>query len=166
VAKKFAPALAAGAGLLGGVAQAATYDWTFTGTGGSPSGSGQYEESGGIVTAVSGTFEGIAITGVLAPGYLGGSQDNKFPGGVFAFSLASATGGGWDNSALTDCGSGAALWQGFNGTNFVNGAANFGAYTVTLAAVPEPASAALLGVAIAGFLAANRRRARPLSPPA
>ena len=158
MAQKLAPALLAGAGLFGTGAQAATYDWTFTATGGSPAGSGQYTETGGVMTSITGIFDGIAITGLLAPGYEGTWQDNTFPGGGFAFSLASTSTGGWNNVGILDCGAGSADWAGYNGTAQLAGSA--GTYSVTL--VPEPATLGLFGVAVTGLLAGTRRRARRL----
>ena len=160
MSSKVTPYALAGISLFAGAAQAATYDWSFVSDGGlGPDGSGQFVESGGVVTSISGIFAGENITGLLASGYFGGSSpDNAVPltfDGL-GFSLANSVTLVGDNIKFMSSGP-AIMWMGYNGTAFVN--CNSGTFTAT--EVPEPASAALLGMALTGFLAAHRRRARP-----
>jgi hypothetical protein len=58
--------------LLPGTAKADSFDWTYQGTellsGVLSSGSGELDATDGIVTGISGTFNGLAITALVAPG--------------------------------------------------------------------------------------------------
>ena len=58
--------------LLPGAAKADSFDWTYQGidllNGVLSSGSGELDATDGIITGISGTFNGLAITALVAPG--------------------------------------------------------------------------------------------------
>jgi len=152
-------ASAMGFGLGATSAQATVYDWTYSNDSANigPS-SGQFTEISGVLTAISGTWGAATIGVLLAPGSYGGN-DNHFPvtlsgitftvGAGLAHSSTQVNfvydaGYGWGGNGYGDCGCGGT----FNAT-------------VHVAAVPEPASATILGAGLAGLLAAGRRRRRP-----
>jgi hypothetical protein len=58
--------------LLPGAAKADSFDWTYQGTdvlnGVLSSGSGELDATDGIITGISGTFNGLTITALVAPG--------------------------------------------------------------------------------------------------
>ena len=58
--------------LLPGAAKADSFDWTYQGTdllnGVLSSGSGELNATDGIITGISGTFNGLALTALVAPG--------------------------------------------------------------------------------------------------
>ena len=58
--------------LLPGAAKAESFDWTYQGTdllnGVLSSGSGELDATDGLITGISGTFNGLAITALVAPG--------------------------------------------------------------------------------------------------
>lgn len=65
--------------LLPGAAKADSFDWTYQGTlllaGQLSSGSGELDTTDGVITGISGTFNGLAITALLAPGVAFGNDN-------------------------------------------------------------------------------------------
>jgi len=65
--------------LLPGTAKADSFDWTYQGTmllsGQLSSGSGELDTTDGVIAGLSGTFNGLAITALLAPGVSFGNDN-------------------------------------------------------------------------------------------
>jgi hypothetical protein len=148
---------AAGVGLVAGTAHAnvqSEYSWTYadfapsTVTGG---GMLFVDDSTQEITSISGNFEGYTIDALLAPGSFGGN-DNLYP--LDSSGVAFSTDSGPDiNLAYNfdyNISAPSNVW--FDSSDD----SGYGTFTTT--AVPEPASAGLLGVGVAGLLAAGARR--------
>jgi hypothetical protein len=145
-----------------------TWDWTITGTyGGSGTLTTQNSLSGSgwgtgyLLTDMTGTYDGQAITGVWsqssAEGYdgadelitTGGGADN---GGILFF-LAGGT--------TTTGESGYTAYQAFSGVfNVTAGTHQFGpaTFSATIDPVPEPGTFALAGMGMAVLMAIRRRK--------
>lgn len=65
--------------LLPSAAKADSFDWTYQGTellsGVLSSGSGEFDTTDGVITGISGTFDGLAITALLVPGVSFGNDN-------------------------------------------------------------------------------------------
>ena len=137
----------AGFGFVAGAARAETYSWNWSPSDGdSTTGSGAFDESGGVITSFTGTFGGEAITALLpVNSYYG--NDNEYPlnSGV-AFSIAAPYQGGTDFVL-------------YSGAWFNDNTVGYGTFTASPAvAVPEPATCTLIGAGVAGLIGARRRR--------
>src|ERR1700733_926929 len=157
-----AAAILATAGAAAPAHASVLWDFTFTAGGDSASGTlttddlsaGSYQ-----ITDVTGTFDGITITGLAptgqGPSVPDGTDNLLFPGpdfldgNGFAFDLASG---------------GPETIYGPEGFYFdysvANGAGGFGTFSASLAPVPEPASVGLVAAAM-GAIGLLRRRRRP-----
>jgi hypothetical protein len=149
-----AVALAA-AGTTGSAHASLLWDFSFTGSGYTATGTltTDLESSGSyLITGVSGTFDGHAITGLLAVNADDGNDNLLFPAPTFldvlgfAFSVASP---GPSPVAI-----GA---EGGSFSVYVGHSAPTGNFTAALAA-PEPASVGLFGAGLAGLGLLRRRR--------
>lgn len=146
-----------GMGVMPGVAQAALYNWTFVGSDPVFVSTGQFNETGGLIDSFSGSWRGVAISG-LSPVNTVGGNDNLYPlnfDGVAFELVAPLPGGDIIVNLYADGFVAPFIWFGKNSSD--GGYGTFSASPVT-AEVPEPASAVLLGAAVAGLMAAARRR--------
>ena len=157
--------------LLPYTATADSFDWTYQGTinnlGGVllDSGSGELTTTNGVITGISGTFNGLAIAGLFPPGALAGNDNLLLippaplyvtPGG-FSFLDSAGTGFNIYASLGTECTCGPSgcvcVPSDLYGSVSDNGINNdFGNFTLTPnTATPEPAATAMLLPVVLGF---------------
>jgi hypothetical protein len=146
-------------------AKATVYDWSFSGA--SDSGSGTLTATGAsspfTMTAITGAFDGIAITGVAPPG----TCCFAFP--PFNDNLVFVPAPFLDTNGIafiTQDGSGVDIFFNGNGVpyGFRTSFPKFGNGTFTLTAIPEPSTWALMALGFAGLgLAGWRSRRRSVS---
>jgi hypothetical protein len=133
------------------------YDWTVSSDnqGTSFNSSGTFTVSGSTITAWSGTWDGVIISGIMSVGSFGGN-DNIYPisGNGVSFNLASALDFGSDTVNLYD--SGGLVWNG----QYVDRSVNATVFTATaeINSVPEPNSIALVGAGLFGLMGVARWR--------
>ena len=161
-------------------AHADGFTWSFVGSSGTGSGTFTATPVSGtdhdLVTAITGTFGGQTITGLLAAGTTGplGSTDNLifpagdgpgFPGAADVFftplGLGFSTGSGenfLDNDgflcSFSSCSGITTAWVPSGGSLFGAG----GTFTLTPVTAPEPASLLLAGTGLLGVAGIKRRR--------
>ena len=164
--------------------KADSFDWSYQGTlpgsGALNFGSGELTTTNGVITELSGTFDGLAITGLLAPGSFAGNDNLLiFPAapwyltsGGFSFVVAGAEFNLYGGIVNTTCTCGPSgcfncFTSNVYGTTNADGSiADIGNFTVTPnIATPEPASIAMLFPTLLGFaliLAWKRSKAHAL----
>jgi hypothetical protein len=134
------------------------YDWTVSSDnqGSSFNSSGTFTLSNSTITAWSGTWDGVIISGILPSGSFAGN-DNAYPinGNGVSFGLASALIFGSDTINLYDSGTGL-LWNGQYQDRSIN--ATIFTATAESTAAPEPSSIALVGAGLLGLMGVARRR--------
>jgi hypothetical protein len=157
--------------LLPNAAKADSFDWTYQGTmlgipsGILDSGSGELTTTGGVITGLSGTFNGLDITALLPPGAFVGNDNVLLippaplyltPGG---FSFLDSAGTQFNIYAVLGtqctCGPSGCVCVPYDvyGSISDNGINNdIGNFTLTpFIATPEPAAMAMLLPAVVGF---------------
>jgi hypothetical protein len=153
-----------------GAAQATPLDFAFTYTGTGVTATGVLVTdgvlSGGayLVTGISGARDGVAISGLVAPGGLGADDDRLLPSAPFvdALGISYAAGGVdynfFESIAPTPPCAGV-LEISSRRPSLACGTPIRVSLSVMPAAaeIPEPASAGLLGMGVAGLLARRRR---------
>jgi len=164
--------------------KADSFDWSYQGTLPGPSGlnfgSGELSTTNGIITELSGTFDGLAITGLLAPGSFAGNDNVLiFPAapwfltlGGFSFLVEGAEFNLYGGVVDTTCTCGPSgcfdcfTTNVYGSTNADGSIADSGDFTVTPnIATPEPSSIAMLFPTLLGFaliLAWKRSKAHAL----
>lgn len=165
-------------------AHAAVYDWTLYDTSSAAQGGLAYTGSGTLtvsdtpvaspynatayeVTGITGTLNGLTITGLLAAGTYVGNDNLVFPaalsvldGSGFAFETASGLKAGIWGFNSPDVDGSIFVPTNNNYAEYINGGFDgVGHFTLTAAPVPEPASLALLGAGLFGLGFVRRRRA-------
>lgn len=175
--------------VLPNASKADSYDWSYQGTlpaassGLLNSGSGELTTTDGVITELSGTFDGLAISTLLAPGAFAGNDNLLLPptapwyltqGG---FSFLDSTGAEFNiygGVVLTGCTCGpdgcydCTSSNIYGVTNFDSSIADTANFTVTLiATTPEPSIMSMLlpvALGFALFLARKRIQAKLSAP--
>ena len=150
--------------LLPGTAKADSFDWTYQGTllltGVLSSGSGELNATDGVITGVSGTFNGLTITALLAPGVSFGN-DNLLqipPAPLYitpnGFSFLDSSGDQINLYAAlgTQCFPSPCVPENFYASISDDGNSDLGNFTLTpVMATPEPGTATMLLPALLVF---------------
>ena len=160
-------------------ATADSFDWTYQATennlgkGILDSGSGELTATNGLITGISGTFNGLAIAGLLSPGAFAGNDNLLLipPAPLFVtqngFSFLDSAGTQFNIYAelgtMCSCGPSGCVCVPFNvygsvgGSGFINN--DDGNFTLTpVAATPEPSAMAMLLPGILGLALVLRRK--------
>lgn len=159
--------------VLPSASKADSFDWTYQGTlPGSSSGllnfgSGELTTTDGVITELSGTFNGLAIAGLLAPGAFAGNDNLLLlpatpwyltSGGFSFLDSSGAEFNIYGGVILTTCTCGESGCYDctssniYGTTNFDSSIADTGNFAVTpIAKTPEPSAVALLLPVFLGF---------------
>lgn len=126
-------------------------------------------ETAGLISSVSGTFDGSSIAGILGVGTFGGN-DNLYTGsspfvdgGGLSFSLTSPDSFGYTDINLSDSADPPSILFGScqaNTLSSCNGVTGFGPAigdSIALAATPEPSSLVLSLLGLGAFVGSRRR---------
>jgi hypothetical protein len=126
--------------------------------------------SGDIVTGITGSVGGEAITGLLAPGSVDGNDNVIFPNGTPTVLSLKGLGfeltGGAQVDLLSQFGQGSTLSPGeVNLYEMIGGPGGFGVGNINITPVPLPASWGFLALGIAGLgaLALRSKKSEQLS---